>query len=89
MAIRYLQNDLYSALIAFSPFRLVCGIWNLDDKESFSDPFKVHTDGIAKVIYSPNRARIVSESNNGTIKIWRAANGSLVANPSIRRMAHG
>ena len=42
------------------------GIWDIDAKESFSDPFKGHTDAIDKVTYSQDGIRIVSESINGS-----------------------
>ena len=66
--------------------RFIHGIWDIDDKESFSDPFKGHTEAITKVNYSQDGIRIVSKSINGTVIIRRAVNWSIVTDSSKGHM---
>ena len=47
-----------------------------------------HQSGVRTVAYSPNGMKIASESEDGTVRIWRAATGKQQGQPLVHDDVH-
>ncbi len=56
-------------------------VWNATTGDTVAGPFTGHRYSVRSVGFSPDGQRIVSGSDDGTIRVWNATTGDTVAGP--------
>ena len=56
-------------------------VWDADTGQPVGQPFTGHTNYVNDVAFSPEGKRIVSGSEDGTLRLWNADTANPSANP--------
>ncbi|CAE6441223.1 unnamed protein product, partial [Rhizoctonia solani] len=66
---------------SYSPSSYIVQLWDVQKMTAVANPFKGHTNWVQSVQFSPDGSRVVSGSDDNTIRVWDVERGTTVVGP--------